>query len=79
MMRRPSFSCQILHPLTECRHGPKTFPRWKLASFTFVVMRGGFDVPGTVGYRVWCYTRGGARHLDLYLTPAPPPDQEREK
>jgi hypothetical protein len=70
-MRRISFACQIRRPLTGCSHGPKTFPWWKLASFTFLVMRGGFDVPGTVGYRVWCYTRGGARHLDLYLSPRP--------
>jgi len=52
------------HPLPGCEHGPKTWPWWKLCTFSFVRLT--CELPST-GYRLWCYTRAGGRTLDIYL------------
>lgn len=44
------------------KHGPQTWPWWRLASFSVVRLE---VYPPTTGYRLWVYTRWGALHGDV--------------
>lgn len=56
-------------PLKAPRHGPQTWPWWRLVSFSFIRL---YDVckPST-GYRFWIYTRWRAFDFDLVFDRRP--------
>lgn len=45
-------------------HGPQVWEWWRLLSVSFFILK---PQKPTTGYRVWFYTRWGAKHFDLYF------------